>query len=89
MSNIAGPSRGNADARRKAPPQEDGRRAFLVRELRTLWITLRDIQLDVEAVASGLKSGTLSTDEAIGILHGARVLHLLHEASATATGSLK
>jgi hypothetical protein len=55
----------------------DRRRAFLIHELRVAWTLLEDMQVDIRAIASGLKEGMINPDEAVGILGGCNLLQLL------------
>ena len=67
---------------------EDKRRAFLISELRFLWLELREAQHDVVAIGSGLKCGAINSDQAVGILHGCGdLLSLLGPIAATATAT--
>jgi hypothetical protein len=59
------------------PEQEAQRRAFLVHELRVLWLRLEDAKHDTEAVASALKAGIINPDQACGFLCGRGLLDLL------------
>jgi hypothetical protein len=58
-------------------PTNDNRRAFLVHELRVVWLRLKDAQHDVEAVAFALTDGMINPDEAVGLLHGCGLLGAL------------
>jgi hypothetical protein len=63
------------------PEQEAQRRAFLMHELRVLWLRLEGAKVDTEAVATALKAGIINPDQACGFLYGCGLLELLGEDS--------